>query len=420
MNLLRNFSRGVEKLGGFSAIALGFSIPISVAIDHLLLAVVLACFVAGAGYRGKLAFVAGNPALLPPVVLFGLLTLGTLYGAAAPGEARHFLFKYVDLLFIPVLAVFFRDPAARRTGLYAFAAAIIATLLLSFAIYGSLARSPLLLHDEAYAVPFKHSLTHAILMGFGAFLFVQFAVFARSTWARWAWLLLGVLAVANMTFVVPGRTGYVVLGALILYTGFALWRWRGLIRMAVLFVLVLVVAYHASDRFHDRIARALNEYSAQRADLPVGADSAVGLRVEFYRNSLALVRDHPFVGVGTGSFRSAYEKQVKGSAMTATSNPHNEYLLVAVQLGILGVLAVLCMFWVQWRNAPRLASPLEATLARGLVLTIGIGCMFNSLLIDHTEGLLYAWLTALLYAGLRPGSDPQRADAGRQGAPSGA
>jgi hypothetical protein len=68
------------------------------------------------------------------------------------------------------------------------------------------------------------------------------------------------------------------------------------------------------------------------------------------------------------------------------------------------------VFCVQWRNAPRLASPLEATLARGLVLTIGIGCMFNALLVDHTEGLLYAWLTALLYAGLRPGSGPQRAE----------
>jgi len=27
--------------------------------------------------------------------------------------------------------------------------------------------------------------------------------------------------------------------------------------------------------------------------------------------------------------------------------------------------------------------------------------MLNSLLLDHTEGLLYAWLTGLLYAGLK-------------------
>jgi hypothetical protein len=29
-----------------------------------------------------------------------------------------------------------------------------------------------------------------------------------------------------------------------------------------------------------------------------------------------------------------------------------------------------------------------------------IGCMLNSLLLDHTEGLFYAWLTGVLYGGL--------------------
>jgi hypothetical protein len=40
-----------------------------------------------------------------------------------------------------------------------------------------------------------------------------------------------------------------------------------------------------------------------------------------------------------------------------------------------------------------------------LVLTIAVGSLFNSLLLDHTEGLLYAWLTGLLYGGLQSRSD---------------
>jgi len=39
------------------------------------------------------------------------------------------------------------------------------------------------------------------------------------------------------------------------------------------------------------------------------------------------------------------------------------------------------------------------------VLTIAVGCLFNSLLLDHTEGLLYAWLTSVLYAGLQSQRD---------------
>ncbi|MGH8640359.1 MAG: hypothetical protein ACRET6_01540, partial [Burkholderiales bacterium] len=59
-------------------------------------------------------------------------------------------------------------------------------------------------------------------------------------------------------------------------------------------------------------------------------------------------------------------------------------------------------FWAHWRTAPRLGSAFEQHLARGLLLTIAVGCLFNSLLLDHTEGLFYAWLTGLLFAGLKP------------------
>jgi hypothetical protein len=50
--------------------------------------------------------------------------------------------------------------------------------------------------------------------------------------------------------------------------------------------------------------------------------------------------------------------------------------------------------------AARLPTPADALLARGLVLTIMIGSLFNSLLIDHTESLLFSWGAGLLYAGL--------------------
>jgi O-antigen ligase len=130
-------------------------------------------------------------------------------------------------------------------------------------------------------------------------------------------------------------------------------------------------------------------------------ESSVGARLDFYRNSLAILREHPLAGTGTGGFAKAYADRVRGTEAYVTRNPHNEYLLIATQVGIAGFLALLYLFWMQWRLAPRLPSPLECQLARGLVLMMAAGCLFNSLLLDHTEGLLYAWLTGLLFAGLQ-------------------
>ena len=97
----------------------------------------------------------------------------------------------------------------------------------------------------------------------------------------------------------------------------------------------------------------------------------------------------------------AYADQTNGTGLEPSVNPHNEYLLIGVQTGLVGLVLLLHLFWQHWRLAPRLATPLETHLARGLLLTIAVGCLFNSLLLDHTEGLLFAWMTGLLYGGLQ-------------------
>ena len=81
----------------------------------------------------------------------------------------------------------------------------------------------------------------------------------------------------------------------------------------------------------------------------------------------------------------------------ATVNPHNEYLLLTVQTGVIGLACLLFLFFRQWRSAVLLETPQDRHLARGLVLTFVIGCLFNSLLIDHTEGLLFAWMSGLVF-----------------------
>jgi O-antigen ligase len=108
------------------------------------------------------------------------------------------------------------------------------------------------------------------------------------------------------------------------------------------------------------------------------------------------------LGHGTGSTAKAFADKVQGRVAVPVRNPHNEYLHMLVQLGLPGLAALLYLFWTHWRLAPTLSTPLSRHLARGLLLTMAVGCLFNSWLMDHTEGLLYAWLTGLLFAEQRP------------------
>jgi O-antigen ligase len=233
------------------------------------------------------------------------------------------------------------------------------------------------------------------------FLFLQFALAAGTARARAGAGLAGALCFVNLAFVVPGRTGYVVLIVLALYAGYALWRGRGLLAVSAAAVLVAAGAYAGSELVRERIDTAAREYSGWSSESAPDPASSVGMRLEHYYTSLGIIRDRPLIGVGTGGFPKAYAERSRGRVAAEVRNPHNEYLLIAAQIGLAGLAALLALFYFHWRLAPRLASPLESHLARGLVLAVAAGCLFNSLLLDHTEGLLYAWLTGLLFGGLQ-------------------
>jgi O-antigen ligase len=212
-----------------------------------------------------------------------------------------------------------------------------------------------------------------------------------------AWAVLAALATLNVTMMVQGATGYVVLGGLALLFGYGLGRWRGFAIGLVAVAAAAAVLTYVPGPFQQRVGMVEREFRGwQAAD---AQSTSIGLRLEFYHNTLRIIRDHPVAGVGTGGFPQAYARVVEGSGMAPTRNPHNEFLHLAVQVGPLGVAALLWLLLQQWRLAARLGL-LEKEIARGVVVLMAIGCMLNSLLLDHTEGLLYAWLTGLLYAGL--------------------
>jgi O-antigen ligase len=100
----------------------------------------------------------------------------------------------------------------------------------------------------------------------------------------------------------------------------------------------------------------------------------------------------------------------KSKDLPWTDNPHNEYLLTAVQLGLVGLAALLYMFYAQWRFGGKINDPKERVMARGLVIAIAVGCMFNSFLTDHTEGLFYCWMSAILFSSLNNPDYTQEGD----------
>jgi len=396
---LQRGARGCGTLGQWCSVAIGASIPVSIAMDNLLLALALLAWLAGLYYREKLQLAWTNPVYRAALLLFAVLLASTLYGYAAPGDRGTYLLKYLDLALIPVLGWAFLSARRREQGLYMLAAGLALVLLISCAMkIGLVPTNPWLRGTAESPIVFKLRLTQNILMAFAAFFFAWLYCSASAREAKAVWAALGILAVTNIMLMVQGVTGYILLIALMLLFGWQRARLRGIGIAAISTCVLLAVLTVLPGPFQSRGNEVLFELKTESADRP--ASTSTGFRLEFYRNTLTLISKHPVTGTGTGSFPAAYAALVEGSGQNRSRNPHNEFMLIMVQTGIVGLSVLLWLFWLQWRLAAQLPTPLERGLAQGMVTMMIIVCMLNSALLDHTEGLLYAWLTALLYAGL--------------------
>jgi len=388
-----SIASGAATAGQWGVIALGLSIPISVALDNILIGLIAILWLLSGNWRGKAAAVRQNPVAVAALVLFGLLAVGATYGNGNTGV----LLKYIDVLLIPVFLVFFQDAKTRERALLAFCIAAAASAAVSHLAYlNLLSHSSLLPREAYYPIGFKGSITHSLIVAFAAYLFALYAREEPNRIYRVGYIALALAAVHNVVFMGWGRTAYLVLALLFLYFFVVTLGRRGLAAFCALAAAIFATAYLGSATFQQRITDFAQQLRGWQPGVP--SDDSVGERFEYFINSLRLIREHPLFGSGTGSFPAEYARIVADQNMLATVNPHNEYVLIAVQIGLLGLASLVYLFYRQWRYAGALAQRFYRDLARGLVLTFVVGCLFNSLLLDHTEGLLFAWMTALVFA----------------------
>ncbi len=388
----QSIASGAARAGPWGVIALGLSIPISVALDNVLISLIAILWLLGGDLRGKTAVVRHNPVAVAALVLFGLLAAGAIRGGNS-----GVLLKYIDLLLIPVFLAFFQDAKTRERALFAFCIAAVASVIVSHLAYlNLLSHNSLLPREPFYPIGFKASITHSLIVAFAAYLFALYAREEQNKAYRVGYIALALLAAHNVVFMGWGRTAYLVLALLFLYFFVVTLGRRGFVAFCALAAATFSTAYVASNTFQLRMLDFAQQFMGWQPGVP--SDDSVGERFEYFINSLKLIREHPLLGSGTGSFPAVYAQAVADQNMLATVNPHNEYLLIAVQIGLIGLASLIYLFYRQWRYAGELAPPFYRDLARGLVLTFIVGCLFNSLLLDHTEGLLFAWLTALVFA----------------------
>ena len=387
------------SVAGWAVAGLGFSLPISTSLDGVLLVVTVVAWTISGRFAEIPRIIRQDRSVLLLPGLFLLLAIGMTHGLASFGERAKYLWKYDDFLLPLVFIPLFTDPAVRERGLWGFGCGMAVTLMVSLGLAaGWIPHNSWFHGDQANASVFKLHITHNVLMAFAAFLFAEVAMRERITWRQYGLGLLALLAVIDVFMFLQGRTGQIVLGALIIIWCERRFRLRGL-ALGMAGVLSLVaLSYAVSPVFSQRVAKTVAEIEGAQVESVAPENSSVGVRLEWYQNTIKLIAAHPLVGVGTGSFPRAYAEMVTDPAAVKPAHPHNQYLLTGAELGMVGLLALFAMFGMLWRRFRQVVGNLHAELGQGVVLVMAIGCIFNSFFVDHTEGLFFAWVISAAFA----------------------
>ena len=339
----------------------------------------------------------------PVAVLIALLAFAlSLFWTIGPeAEALGSLAKYGKLLMILLMLIVIRNRHEARYALGAFVVAQSFLLLSSWMLFAKLpvpwATSRMAATE--YSV-FSSYLDQGIITAVFAAVCWHLRALAPSQFGRQLAIFMTFAALANVFFVLGGRSGHLV--AITLVSMAIIWelpkRYRG-VAILIPFVVALTL-FFSSDRVKDRLTQVQTEVRSYST--LIEPDTSSGIRLNLWRRALQTIEQHPFAGTGIGSWSTQFnrlqrEQNPAHVNINSNGNPHQEYLMWGMQLGIPGILLLLALLISFYKDTLAMKKE-EARAAQSAVLALAVACLFNSSIYDAQIGDFFCILLGLLLA----------------------
>lgn len=386
----------LDRAARHVCVALIFVIPLSTAATSLMRALLLLTWLLAGGFIARWRALKDAPIAWVAVALLVWVVAGMGYTSATPDAALAHLSKYSKLLFVPIALSLMTEKPWRDRALDAFAAAM--TLTLAASLLHSVWAFPGAKATEDGALAnhyiFTNYIQQNVMMSFFALLCLVRGFWGTVPLRRGLWLTLAALAIADIVFLVGGRTGYLTLAAnLLVFALLATPRRHRLFAVAGLLI-VAAALYAASPKLQQRIAQATQEVQTRAED---GAQTSSGLRIGFWTGSARLIAQHPWLGTGTASYQTEFCRVAitpQWCGHPANGHPHNQPLHSWVENGLPGALLVMALILLPPWVARRADAPTRL-LITGFAATFLVHSLLNAS-IFHIEGYFFLLMLAAL------------------------
>jgi len=285
------------------------------------------------------------------LLLFCVFTLLSLLWSNTPTEGLTYLKRYWYLLPIPIMATYLKKEDVTKV-ISAFLLGMLVSEIISYGIFFELWTTK---HGSPEdPSPFMNHLQYTMFLAFSSLLLLNRFFFESSKRYKIIYFLFFLMTTSNL-FINGGRTGQLAFIFGILVTGFLNIKNKlyAFVGITLLTSLILLSAYASSPVFQKRVQ---NTFISMQKVLDNDAQmysSSFGQRLAAWTVGMKIVAEKPLLGTGVGAEMHALQNKIdslnieafRADAIYNIKHYHNNYMTYLVQLGVLGLLLYLFIFY---------------------------------------------------------------------------
>jgi len=387
----------LEKTYQYLLIALAFLMPLTVSGANTIVVIICLLWLFSGDYKAKYNQIISSKLMIASIVFYCLHVIGMLWTEDLQW-GLHILHKmWYFLLLFPIL---FNIVQRKYISYYlsAFLLAIALTEIASYLVWFELVE-PFKNATVKNPTPFMSHISYNPILAMAIYL-VYHNIFIKSNLNTPKFFLYSFFSITmtiNM-FITGGRAGHVmyfVMLTILIFQFFSKDKIKALVAVLVIIPLIFFSAYQTSYIFHQRVDLAVNN----TMNYEFAKNTSVGQRITFAINSWEVIKENPIIGIGTGDFPSEYKKinQINTPQVPTTTNPHNMYTLITMQLGIVGLVSMLSIFYYQIKLSFYSSNRFIKDLGIALPLMFLVIMWSDSYILGHYTTLMFVFFSSFLY-----------------------
>ena len=390
------------QVARLSVIGLGIAIPLSHSLTGLFcIGIILGLLFTGEAKAITRMFMT-HPVTIAIVIFGCYLLISASYSHVDFSAMLNSLKKHERLLFIPFIFFALQNRPTRQAAVAGFILSVLSTLCIAY--------------YHAYFVPavdanqiIFNRIETSFIFAFTAFLLAHYA-YQYPKFKTLCWVLVSLL-VFNIVHFNSSRTGYVALLALIAVLAWQRWRIKGLVSVSIFLAVILgsqlflpkffpyapITAWttHITDpRILTRSEESIVNYESGNSK------TSIGYRLLFIKWYPQLILQAPMFGHGLGSTSEDFSHDnLPDISPLNWGNPHNYFLQVLFEFGVIGLLLFLTIVILMWRCQKDMFLP-ERHISQGLLIVMLLGSCCDNLFYLSSTGHLFLFFSA--YCLVRP------------------